>query len=135
MENWKAALSGQIPKGNYTTELLNGEAEGLVLKLRSDQVEIVIHFGYVRAVRMLDEGLVQGQLYGETELAKFKSEEFPLVIYEISDGEFERRIRIVAGDMWATLVNPKHYIVITQNYNIDIITEGEPSVKMKKMLT
>ncbi len=129
MERWKEAFHGQIPEGKYETELINGEEKGLILKLSDANVEISLYFGYVRAMRMLDEGIVQ-ELYDGEELEQFKCEGFRNVIYEIENGEFECQIKKMADGMWSTFVEPVHYRVITQNYNIDIIAEAEPKLEI-----
>ena len=52
---------------------------------------------------------------------------FKNVIYQVKGGEFAKQIQEVADGFWETL-DVKHYVVITQNYNIDIITEWEPKI-------
>ena len=35
--------------------------------------------------------------------------------------------------IYGEALNLKHYVVITQNYNIDIVTEWEPTIEISKM--
>ena len=37
------------------------------------------------------------------------------------------------SDGYGEALNLKHYVVITQNYNIDIATEWEPTIEILKM--
>ena len=37
------------------------------------------------------------------------------------------------SDGYGEALNLKHYVVITQNYNIDIATEWEPTIEISKM--
>lgn len=58
MEEWQEVFVGQIPQGNYQTQVINGEEKGLILDLKNEDHHIVLDFGFVRAIRMLDEGIV-----------------------------------------------------------------------------
>lgn len=129
MEKWKEIFAGIIPQGNYETQITNGEDKGLILELKSDNSHVVLNFGMVQAVRMLDEGVVQKELYSDSEVEKFKRDGFKNVIYEVTGGEFAEQMKNIADGYWETL-DAKHYVVITQNYNIDIITEWEPEINI-----
>lgn len=129
MEKWKEVFAGIIPEGNYETQITNGEDKGLVLELKSDNNHVVLNFGMVQAVRMLDEGVVQKELYSDCEIEKFKRNGFRNVIYEVTGGEFAKQIQSIADGYWETL-DAKHYVIITQNFNIDIITEWKPEINI-----
>ena len=122
MENWNVVFDGIIPQDNYQTQITNGEYKGLIIELESNNHHVIINFGVVQAIRMLDEGIVQNELYLDSEVEKFKKDGFKNVIYEIKEGQFLREIQNIAGG-YCEVLNVKHYIVITQNYNIEIITE------------
>lgn len=47
--------------------------------------------------------------------------------YEVQEGEFGKQINKISTG-YAEHLNLKHYVVITQNYNIDIVTEWEPAI-------
>lgn len=129
MEKWKEIFKGTIPKDYYQIQLKNGEESGLVVELNGNNNKVKINFGLVRAVRMLDEGIVQSGVYSDDEIVQFKEEDFKNVIYEISDGEFKRQIQNCA-DGYLEMLNVKHYVIITQNYNIDIVTEYIPLIEV-----
>ena len=132
MEKWKEVFVGTIPKAVYQVQLINGEKQGLTIKLSSSQTCVMINFGTVQAVRMLDEGIVQSNLYSENEIRKYKDNDFQNIIYEVQDGEFSEQINQIS-DGYGEVLNLKHYVVITQNYNIDIVTEWEPTIEISKM--
>lgn len=129
MEKWKEVFEGIIPQGNYQTQIINGEDKGLILELKSDNNHVVLTFGMVQAIRMLDEGIVQKELYSDSEVERFKKNVFRNVIYEVTEGEFAKQIKNIADEYWTTL-DIKHYVIITQNYNIDIITEWKPEINI-----
>ena len=132
MERWKEVFVGTIPKAVYQMQLINGEKQGLTIELSSSQTYVMINFGMVQAVRMLVEGIVQSNLYSENEIQKYKDNDFQNIIYEVQDGEFAEQINQIS-DGYGEVLNLKHYVVITQNYNIDIVTEWEPTIKISKM--
>lgn len=131
MEKWKEVFVGTIPKAVYQVQLINGEKEGLTIKLSGSQICVMINFGMVQAVRMLDEGIVQSNLYSENEIRKYKDNDFQNLIYEVQDGEFSEQINQIS-DGYGEVLNLKHYVVITQNYNIDIVTEWKPTIEILK---
>ena len=129
MERWQEVFVGKIPKGTYQMQILNGEKQGLVIELFSKHTHVIIKFGMVQAVRMLDEGIVQSNLYSDAEIKKYKKDNFENVIYEVKDGEFGKQIYEIS-DGYGELLNLKHYVVISQNYNVDIVTEWEPEIEI-----
>lgn len=129
MEKWEEIFTGIIPQRNYQTQVINVEDKGLVIELINNNTHIVLYFGVILAIRMLDEGIVQTELYSDSEIEKFKPDAFKNVIYKVTGGEFEKQIQNTADGYWEVL-NVKHYVIITQNYNIDIITEWEPEINI-----
>lgn len=131
MENWQEVFIGKIPKERYQMQLINGEKQGLTIELSSNHTYVVIKFGIVQAVRMLDEGIVQNNLYYDNEIKKFKDNNFQNVIYEVQEGEFGKQIDQIS-DGYGEYLNLRHYVVITSNYNVDIITEWEPTIEISQ---
>ncbi|MDE6662791.1 MAG: hypothetical protein K2K46_05525 [Lachnospiraceae bacterium] len=131
MEKWQEVFIGKIPKGIYQMQLINGEKQGLIIELSSNHTYVVIKFGIVQAVRMLDEGIVQNNIYCDSEIKKYKDDNFRNVIYEVQEGEFGKQITQIS-EGYGEYLNLRHYVVITQNYNIDIITEWEPTIEISK---
>ena len=89
-----------------------------------------VKFGEVKAVRMIDEGIVQTDIYSENEVQKYKKEKFKNMIYEVVGGQFKDEIKSIA-DGYLDVMDVKHYVIVTMNYNIDIISEGEPEIEIK----
>jgi len=130
MERWKEVFNGMIPQDVYQVIAINGEEKGLILKLKSHYHCIILSFGMIQAIRMLDEGIVQTELYDNEEIARLRKSDFRNVIYEVQGGQFEKEMKKIAGGYWDAL-EIKHYVVITQNFNIDILTEWEPEIKFE----
>lgn len=129
MERWREVFVGKIPKAVYQVQLINGEKQGLTIELSNGYTCVTVKFGMVQAVRMLDEGIVQCSLYCDSEIQKYKDSDFQNRIYEVKDGEFAKQINKIS-DGYGKLLNLRHYIVITQNYNVDIVTEWEPTIEI-----
>ena len=132
MEKWQEVFIGKIPKEPYQMQLINGEKQGLTIELSSNHTCVVIKFGIVQAVRMLDEGIVQSNLYCDNEIKKYKANNFQNVIYEVQEGEFGKQINQISNG-YGEFLNLKHYLVITPNYNVDIITEWEPTIEISQI--
>ncbi|MGC6768258.1 hypothetical protein [Enterococcus sp. LJL51] len=131
MEKWKEVFKNEIPNGNYQVSLNNGEQRGLHIELESFTHRIAIDFGVVSAIRMLDEGtLLNNTFYNESELSKYKVNNFSNVIYLIEDGQFGRFVKDKCKDMY-DILNLKHYLIITLNYCIEVITRWEPEIEVE----
>lgn len=129
MEIWKEIYKGNIPKDDYEVQLMNSDEKGLLVNLKGKKYHISIDFGYVRAIRMLEEGIVQEGVYSDDEIEKYKEHNFENVIYELEDGEFGKEIQTMSAG-FIEISDVRHYVLITQNFNIDIITEWEPEFKV-----
>ena len=128
-EKWKEVYRGEIPVDTYCAQLENGEENGLVIKLEVHNNLIILDFGCVLAVRMIDEGaLLNDGIYDENELNEFGENAYKNVIYEVEGGEFKKQMGEVSGDKEFDRLYT-HYLIVTLNYFIEIITFGEISIK------
>lgn len=50
----------------------------------------------------------------------------------MQNGNFIKQINKIS-DGYGEILNLKHYVLITQNYNVDIVTEWEPLLEIKQM--
>lgn len=132
MERWEEVFAGIIPKAVYQMQLINGEKQRLTIELSSGHTCVRISFGAVLAVRMLDEGIVQSGIYSDSEIQKYKRNDFQNIIYEVQGGEFAEQINKIS-DGYGEVLKLRHYVVITQNYNVDIVTEWEPKIEVLEM--
>jgi hypothetical protein len=131
MECWEEINKGIIPIGKYQTLIKNGEESGLFIQLESKEFIVNINFGVVSAFRMLDEGIVMEGLFRENEILEYKKDNFSNTIYKIYEGEFGNLIRNVSKDLYDAY-GLKHYIIITMNYLLEIITDCEPNINVLK---
>lgn len=131
MEEWKVFCKGIIPRDVYQVRMTNGEETGLSIELIGSKNRVIINFGVVISVRMIDEGMVQKAIYADEQIAKFKTNNFKDVIYELENGEFKTQMQEIA-DGYLDVMDIKHYVVITLNYNIDIITLFVPEITVYK---
>lgn len=129
MEKWMETCKGDIPKGKYLAEVRNGEEEGLVILLECEVYSVKIDFGAIPAVRMLDEGILLQGTFDESELMRYKNDNFSNTIYKIEDGQFERSVRDMSGEFY-DISNFEHYLIITLNYVIEVISEWEPDIEV-----
>ena len=130
MEYWKEIFKDMIQEDYYEVKLINGEEYGLIIKFQGKYNAFSVKFGEVKAVRMIDEGIVQTDIYSENEVQKYKKEKFKNMIYEVVGGQFKDEIKSIS-EGYLDVMDVKHYVIVTMNYNIDIISEGEPEIEIK----
>ena len=127
MEKWKEYFKGKIPKAMYETNIKFGEKTGLIIELLNDDVIITIEFGNIISFRVLEEGYVQTDIYCKEEIEKYKQSNFENIIYIVEEGKYANEIKKIT-DGYMDIIDYYHFIIITQNYNIDIITEYLPGI-------
>ena len=129
MEKWKEYKKGQIPKDRYIVEMKNGEEDGLYIKLIGFNNTVNISFGCVLGVRMLDEGVVIDGFYSQNAVDEHKADEFENIIYTVEQGAFKKEITASARG-YCPESRVKHFILITENFIIDVVTEWEPEISV-----
>lgn len=131
MEHWEEIYKDIIPVGKYETLVKNGEKAGLSINLESNEHIASINFGVVSAFRMLDEGIVLEGVFDDNEILKYRKNNFSNTIYRIEDGEFGNFVKQTGNELYDYL-ELKHYIIITINYVIEIISRWEPNIEILK---
>lgn len=132
MSKWKEVFKNVIPFDDYEVKLINGEENGLIVELKSINRKVILDFGIARAVRILDEGIIFEGAYSDKEVEKFKKSNFKNIIYQAENEEFGNEIKYICGDFLKAF-SFRHYIVITINYSIDIITEYTPEITFEEL--
>lgn len=127
LELWEKVFEGKIPKEKYEMLLQNGEKDGLVITLIGSQHRVLLNFGAVSAIRMLDEGVALDNLFRDRQIEEFRRHEFDNTIYQIWDGEFGGFIQKISGGIY-DILGFKHYVIISLNFIVEIITEWEPNI-------
>ncbi len=133
IESWQKVFEGKIPKEKYEMLLQNGETKGLVINLKSPNHSITINFGIVSAIRILDEGIALNNLFDTEQIEMFRRHKFDNTIYQILDGEFDGFVRKIGGELCDHL-NFKHYVIVSLNFIVEIITEWEPNIEVNNFL-
>lgn len=133
MEKWEEIYVNTIPVGKYETLIRNGEGLGLLIKLESDEYIININFGVISAFRMLDEGIILEEIFDKNEISKYRKNNFSNTIYKIRGGEFSNFIKNTSNVLYDYL-DLKHYLIVTMNYVIEIISTWEPNIEILKKI-
>lgn len=131
MEEWKIVYKNIIPKDDYQVWIQNSEEFGLIVKLGSKKYDINIFFGGGASIRMLEESMIPPNLFSSKEINIHKQGNFPNTIYEITKGSFSTLVRDSLVDLY-DILDIKHYVLITMNYVIEIITEYEPEIEVRE---
>lgn len=127
METWEKVTKNQIPKDEYRVSLQHGEEKGLEIQLLSESKQVTIFFGNISMFRVIEEGMALNDLFNCEEIGCLRSAGFPDVIYQIKKGEFYEFSKKIAGEL-CDLLELKHYVIITMNYIIEVITQWEPEI-------
>lgn len=127
MERWDEVCKGMIPKGAYECELINGERNGLIVKLKSRDTAVTIDFGIVACLRMFDEGTLLVDWPPVCEAKKTNG--FCNIIYEIHNGELLKSVIHLSGTLYE-IGELHHYVVIAENYVIEVISKWEPDISV-----
>ncbi len=127
MEKWKKVFPDLIPQDNYEVLLKNGEEHGLVIKLLSKDYMVELNFGMVSAIRMIDEGIILNDYFDKKISNEHEKEKFSNIIYEIFNGEFDDFIKKTGGDLY-DYCKLRHFVIISLNFVIEIITAYEPAI-------
>ena len=129
MEKWEEYFKGLIPRAMYDIDIKFGEKKGLILDLLNDDDTITIEFGNIISFRVLEEGYVQTDVYCKDVVDKYKNSHFANVIYRVEGGKYAKDIKEIA-DGYIDAIDYYHFVIITKNYNIDVITEFLPKLYM-----
>lgn len=132
IEIWKEVFKNKIPKGQYEVLLESGEKTGLIINLSSKSYKILIDFGIVLGVRVLDEGIILNDSSNFEQVQSLKKHGFDNIIYEVINGEFQGFIKQIGGNL-CDYLELKHYIIITINYVIEIVTQWKPDIEVMKL--
>lgn len=127
MEKWVEVFAGQIPKDKYEMLLQNSEKEGLKITLTSSAHKVILAFGAVSAVRILDEGIALDDLFDEERIKALRDREFDDIIYQMTDGEFDDFVKKAAGELYDCF-RFKHYVIVSLNYIVEVITQWAPDI-------
>ena len=125
MEKWKKIFPDLIPQDNYEVLLRNGEENGLVITLSSKKNTVELNFGMVSAIRMIDEGIILNDYFDEK--VSSEHEKFSNIIYEVFNGEFDDFIKKTGGELY-DYCKLRHFVIISHNFVIEIITAYEPVI-------
>ena len=128
MEIWTPAFPDIFSENNYDIELTNGDKNGLIITLLGEREKIRLYFGIITAFQMYEENL-DGGGYSFDELKRFQENHCRDRVYKIKNGKFCEIVKKESLGLWNTLQNPLQYIIITGNYLVNIICDGEPKIK------
>ncbi len=129
MEKWNEIFKGSIPVGKYLASVANGDELGLIVQLKNDSNIINIDFGAVSVLRMLDEGIVLQDLFEPNAFDELWEKKFPNTIYLLENSELSRFTNKICSELYEDF-KLKHYVIITLNYVIEVITRWEPTIEV-----
>ena len=130
MEKWNIVYEGKIPKEDYAAYLNNSDEYGLSVKLVGLSTTVDIFFGAGASVRMLEEFMIPYRIV-KSALKNRKIRGFSNVIYEIIDGDFGNFVKEALLELYEEQ-NHKHYIIVTMNNIVEVVTGWDPEISVHK---
>ncbi len=125
-EKWYAYSLDMLPNGRYEVVKILQDANGTFIKLESEEEnKIIIKFNFVDALRVCDEGR-RIVTYNETlAIQKYRENFFGNPIYYVENSELCKWLSLESAGF---CVDVKHYVIITINHMIDIVTSEAPEI-------
>lgn len=133
MEKWIDRFSDMIPYcgHEYYAEVKSGDT-GLFIELeylKDEITTVTIDFDFTDAVQIVEEGYYLNNHFRDPMIEKYKESGFESVIYEIVSGEFGKFLNYNSGGL-SKIRKQKHFVIVTLNYVIEIISLNEPVIKV-----
>lgn len=124
MKKWKVINTEIIPKLEYVTKLSFGE-DGLSIDLIDEQYctyIVNLYFGKVISYRCIDEGDMLFIPYTDEEsFLSYRESAFTNILFRLNGDNYFHEIKKTTGELYAAR-KVNHYLVVTLNYFIDIIS-------------
>ena len=129
-EFWHDSFHDQIPRETYEMQLLQGEPQGLVIKLYGSLHHVTLDFGNVQAINILDEGVQLHDPPGVTftNQAELHRSGFPDTLYQVENGAYAAYLKACMGTDLYEAMNLRQYTLVTRNYVVEIICAAEPTI-------
>lgn len=131
-ETWQDAFHGIIPKADYSMHLTQGEENGLLIRLESQEYKVTLVFGNVHGTNILDEGVQLNnppgcRLVNEAEL---RANRFSSTLYLVEGGLYAAYVRACMTAECYDALHLRQYNLVTGNYVAEIITAWEPEIQI-----
>ena len=134
MEKWIEVNPGMIPPGNYSMRLQTGDFEDLMVFLENISYEVTLDFLGDISFHCVDEGTWLFYPYEDAEFEHYRKKEFDNVLYRINNGQYSLFTKKYMGDLFE-YEKPIHYIIVTLNYFIEVITISDINITVKDLKT
>lgn len=100
------------------------------MELTGKQHTVCLKFDAVRSLRMIGKGMETSGLYSEAEIACYRENGFRNVIYQKKKDGHDSFAAQNAGEK-AESLPWKHYLLVIQDYRLEILAEKEPDIEVK----
>ncbi len=124
-EKWIEYLSDVIPSGKYEVIKILQDCNGTIINLDSKERQLIVKFNFVDALRICDEGR-RIVTYNEIiDIQKYRENFYGNPLYEVKNSSFCEWLIFESSGF---CVDVKHYVILTINHIIDIITSETPEI-------
>lgn len=126
-EIWIPVCRGKVPADSYQAVTASQEGSVLTIILTGGKHTVQMEFKQVCGVRSLDKNVIPDGIYSEQELDRLRLDKYSNVVYQIENGEFLSFALNGARGKVRSMYT-KHFIVILENYVMEILADYEPDI-------
>ncbi len=128
-EEWVDQFANKIPSGNYSIQLELSDENGLLVHLYSKSFHVLLDFGLVRGVNVLEEGVQLNYLPNcRCDEDILPQSGFQSVVYLIRNGRYAQYIKLYMGEVLFEALRLTQFNVVTQNHVVMIVSPDEPII-------
>lgn len=133
-EEWVDQYRGEIPYSKYDAQFEISDENGLRIHLISDSYQILLDFGFVYGINILDEGVQLNYLPNCNMNADIMPHTGLLsTLYMVRNGRYLQYIKYCLGQELFDSLNLQQFNVVTQNYNVMIVCQEKPNITIENM--
>ena len=131
-EEWIDQYAGEIPFYRYAAQFEISDEKGLLVRLKSDTCHVLLDFGFVYGINILDEG-VQLNDFPNCNLNDdiIPHSKFSSILYLVRNGRYWHYIKHCMGEDLFNFLHLQQFNIVTQNYNVMIICHDEPVISIE----
>lgn len=129
-EKWICYDKVNIPMGLYEVVEIIQNSNGTKIELQSEDYKVIICFDFADSLRISDEGR-RIKTYNEViEIQEYRKDFVGIPLYKVINSEFCRWLREESAGFYTEF---SHYVIITINDIVDIISRDEPEIMVHKI--
>ena len=131
-EEWIDQFVGEIPFAKYVAQFEISDESGLLVRLKSDTYQVLLDFGFVYGINILDEGVqLNDPPNCNSDDDIMPPSNFASILYLVRNGRYLQYVKRCMGDLLFDSLQLQQFNVVTQNYNVMIVCHDNPIISIE----